>query len=435
MNSMHWRKASGVVASALLLLGLSAVVDCGGKMPGGGGSPLANIPGADKVTGAACPADIGDASAIMSANFGFEGELEGKVKAALSAGANFQALAADVETEVATACGNLAKDLGATDIEAKEKGPGKRADAACKAAVKAIGELKAKVKGSLKVEVVPPKCAASMDAMAECAGSCDAKVKPGSVEAKCEGGEISGTCDGECKGTCSVDAGAKCEGKCDGSCSGTCEGKISGKCEGKCDGKCDGKDVKGKPCAGSCDGKCDGKASANCSGTCKGTCSASCKVEAKGKCGGTCSGGCSVKMKAPKCSGEVTPPEMSAECKANCDAKVSAKLTCSPAAVTVKIEGAADTQAAAKLKAALEKNLPALLKVTMGMKAKLEKVSGNVKAAVEGAEATAKAGGTAALKVAGCFAGSIKAQAEASVQINVSVKASASASAEAGAGG
>jgi hypothetical protein len=139
-------------------------------------------------------------------------------------------------------------------------------------------------------------------------------------------------------------------------------------------------------------------------------------------------------MKAPKCSGEVKPPEMSAECKANCDAKVSGKLECTPASVTVKIEGAADAAAATKLKAALEKNLPALLKITMGMKGKLEKVTANVKATVEGAEATVKAGGASALKAVGCFAGSLKAQADASVQINVSVKASASASAEAGAG-
>jgi hypothetical protein len=113
---------------------------------------------------------------------------------------------------------------------------------------------------------------------------------------------------------------------------------------------------------------------------------------------------------------------------------VSGKLECTPAAVTVKIEGAADAQAATKLKAALEKNLPALLKVTMGMKAKLEKVSGTVKSTVSGLEGTVKAGGTGALKAAGCIAGSLKAQADASVQINVSVKASASASAEAGAG-
>ncbi|MGE5788847.1 MAG: hypothetical protein ACM3ZE_29935, partial [Myxococcales bacterium] len=385
MNSKQWQRASGVVASALLLLGLSAFVGCGGKMPGGKGVPgMDALPGG---SGAACSADITNADAIMAANFGFQGELEGKVKAALSAGANFQALAADVETEVAVACGNLAKDLGATDIEPKDKGPGKRAEAACNAAVKAIGEMKAKVKGSLKVEVVPPKCSASMDAMMDCAAKCDVNVKPGSVEAKCEGGEISGSCEGECKGTCSVEAGGKCEGTCSGSCNGKCEGKINGKCDGKCDGKSDSKDSKNTPCAGTCDGKCDGNANASCNGTCKGTCSASCKVEAKGKCNGTCSGGCSVKMKEPKCSGEVQPPEMSGECKANCDAKVSAKLECVPASVTVKIEGAADAQAATKLKGALEKNLPALLKVTMGMKGKLEKVSGNVKTSLEGVKA------------------------------------------------
>jgi len=104
------------------------LMDCGGGMPGVPGG----MPGG-------CPANIADAQAVMSANFGLQGELEGKVKAALAAGANLQKLAVDVEAEVATACGNLAKDLGATDVEAKEEGPGKKAEAACQAAVKAIG--------------------------------------------------------------------------------------------------------------------------------------------------------------------------------------------------------------------------------------------------------------------------------------------------------
>ena len=123
---------------------------------------------------------------------------------------------------------------------------------------------------------------------------------------------------------------------------------------------------------------------------------------------------------------------MSAECKANCDAEVNAKVECEPAQVTVKLEGAADAAAGAKLKAALEKDLPMLVKVTKGMVGRVEKASGNVKVALEGAEAAAKSGGAAALKVGSCFVSSLKAQADASVQINVSVKASASASAEAG---
>jgi len=412
------------MAGAASLLLVPLLVDCGGK----------GMPGVPGVPGASCPADISDPSAVFNANFGLDGQVEGQVKGALAAGANLQRLAAEIEGEVAMACGELAKDLGAADIEPKEQGPGKKAEAACQAAVKAIGDMKAKAQGQLKVEVVPPKCYASMNAMAECAGQCSADVKPGEAKVECEGGEISGKCEGECKGQCTVEAGAQCEGSCGGSCSGKCEGEISGQCDGKCTGKCDGKDVKGAKCTGVCDGKCAGEAKASCKGTCKGSCDASCTMEAKGSCSGMCSGSCNVEFKEPKCSGEVKPPEMSAECKANCDAQVSGKVECVPAQVSASIDGSADAEAAGKLKAALEKHLPALLKVTMGMKGRLEGVGENVTAAIEGGKAAVEAGGAAALKVAGCFVASAQASAEASVQINVSVQASASASAEAGAG-
>jgi hypothetical protein len=372
----------------------------------------------------------------MSANFGLQGELEGKVKAALSAGANLQKIAVDVEGEVATACANLAKDLGASEdaVKPKEEGPGKKAEAACAAAVTFINQMKAKASGKLVVEAKPPQCSASMNAMAECAGKCDATVKPGEAKVNCEGGKLSGACEGKCEGECTVQAGAQCEGTCGGTCDGECKGEISGKCDGTCNGKCDGKDSKAK-CAGTCEGKCEGgKAQASCNGSCKGSCSASCTMEAKGECKGECSGKCSVEFKEPKCSGEVKPPEMSAECKANCDAEVKAKLDCRPATVFAKIQGAADAQAATKLTAALEKNLPALLKVTMGMKGKVEGVVGNVKSSLEGVQAAVQGGGAAAAKLAGCFAASLDAQAKAAVSIDVSVKASASASASASAG-
>ncbi len=374
--------------------------------------------------------------AAMKADFGLEAKMEGKVKAALAAGAALKGLAAEVEADVTLACSNLAKDLGASDddIETDDDGPGKKAEAACQAAVKVLGEVKAKAKGSLQVKVVPPKCSASMNAMAECAGECDVDVKPGEAKVKCEGGEISGKCEGKCQGSCTVEAGAKCEGSCSASCEGKCEGKFSGKCEGKCDGKCDGASTSGGACEGTCDGKCDGEAEGSCAGTCKGSCSAQCEVKGQATCEGSCSGGCSVEIKEPKCSGEVKPPEMSAECKASCDAQVSGKVECVPASVRVNVAGAADAQAAVKLKAALIKNLPALLKVTLGMKAKIERAVANVKATLDGVKAVVSGGGAAAIKVGGCIAASIKAQAEASVSINVSVKASASASGSAGAG-
>jgi len=223
MVAERWRKVSGPVLGTMALAVVPLLMDCGGGMPGGlpGGMP------------GSCPANIADASAVMSANFGLQGELEGKVKAALAAGANLQQLAVELEGEVATACGNLAKDLGATDIAPKEEGPGKKAEAACNAAVAAIGQLKAKASGKLAVEVVPPKCSASMSAMADCAASCDANIKPGEAKVQCEGGEISGKCEGECKGSCTVEAGAKCEGTCGGSCEGSCEANFSGSCSGK----------------------------------------------------------------------------------------------------------------------------------------------------------------------------------------------------------
>ncbi|MGC4088499.1 MAG: hypothetical protein QM756_11500 [Polyangiaceae bacterium] len=415
--------------SAPLLL-----TECG-KVPG---VPASNVPGAPAgLPGAsdACPANIADAAAIMNANFGLQGELEGKVKAALSAGANLQKIAVDVEGEVTTACTNLAKDLGVGDdaLKPAQDGPGKKAEAACNAATKAIGELKAKAAGKVTVEAKPPVCSASVSAMADCSAKCDATVKPGSVKVECEGGKLSGKCDAKCEGECTVEAAGKCEGSCSASCSGECKAEFSGKCDGTCKGKCDGKDSKAK-CAGSCEGKCEGKGTGSCSGECKGECSGGCTMKAKGECSGTCSGGCSVEFKEPKCSGEVKPPQMSAECKANCDAEVKGKVECTPGHVMVKAEGSADVAAAAKLKGALEKNLPALIKVSVGMKKHIGGVAGTVRGSLEGVKAAATAGGTGALKAAACIGASLEAQAKASVSIDISIKASASASGSVGAG-
>jgi len=411
-----------------LVLDLPLMVDC---------NSMKGVPGAPAVPGVpgGCPTSISDANAIMDANFGIKPELEAKAKASLAAGADFQGISADVEAEVTAACSQLAKDLGASDadLKPKEDGPGKKAEAACNAAVKVLGELKAKAGVKWKVDVKPPVCYASINAMADCAGKCDANIKPGSAKVTCEGGKVSGKCDAKCEGTCDVEAGAKCEGTCGGTCKGECTGEISGKCDGTCDGKCDGKNTKGK-CAGTCDGKCTGKADATCKAECKGECNATCTMQAKGECKGTCSGNCSAEFKEPKCSGEAKPPEMSAECKAHCDAQVNGKVECKPAVVSAKIEAAADAAAGAKLKAALEKNLPPLLKVTIGMKGKLEGISASVKAGLVGAQGVVTSDADAALKVGACFAESVKAQASASVQINVSVKASASASGSASTG-
>ncbi|HEU4405249.1 MAG TPA: hypothetical protein VFS43_08160, partial [Polyangiaceae bacterium] len=406
------------------MLASPLLMDCGkgGGLPGGLGKGLP-VPGA-------CP-NMDDPGAVANASFGLQGEVEGKVKASLTAASQLKALSAQIEGDVVTACSGLAKDLGATDADLKpaKDEPGAKAEHACNVAVKFLGQAKAEAKaaGKMEIVIVEPKCNASLKAAADCAGSCDVSATGGKAEVKCEGGKLSGKCDAECSGKCEVKAGAQCGGTCSAECSGKCEGTFSGKCDGDCQGTCDGKNAKGK-CAGKCDGKCTAGGSGTCSGKCQGTCSGGCEVDAKGKCEGTCTGGCSVEMKEPKCTGDVQMPKVSAECKAKCDAELATKLECTPARVKVVFAG--DAKAGAKLATALEKNLPLMLKVAVGMKGRAQDAVASVKASVEGVQGLA-ASGDAAIKAGACIAAALKAQAEAAVSINVSVKASVSASASA----
>ena len=275
-----------------------------------------------------------------------------------------------------------------------------------------------------------------MDAYADCAGHCDATIKPGEAKVECEGGKLSGACDAQCSGECDLSASAKC----DGQCSGTCDASMSGSCGGKCNGKCDGKPANGVECSGKCEGKCDAQVEGSCSGKCGG----SCKMKAAAKCEGTCNGSCSVAFKAPKCNGEMKPPQMSADCKAKCDASVQAHASCTPAAVGVRIEGAADATASATYKTALEKNLPLVLKVAIGMGDRAEKMAGSVQTAVDDVQASVKGALSAnpmmGAKLTGCIAAPFKGAADAAgslkanVKVSVDVKASASASGSAKAG-
>ena len=144
-------------------------------------------------------------------------------------------------------------------------------------------------------------------------------------------------------------------------------------------------------------------------------------------------------MKAPKCTGEVKPPQMSAECEAECDARVNAKLECTRPRVVAKFVGAKDVAAAKKLSVALQANLPAILKVSMGMKTNLIKAAGNVKTVVKGVKGSiqgmASGSGKAAARLTACVADPFKdafdaaASIQGSVKVSVDVQASASASA------
>lgn len=418
IRTLHWPFLGLVLASPVLM-------HCGG-MPAISGVPkVPGVPGN-------CP-DVANVDAVANFDWANEFQLNAeaatKLKGGITAAINLQELAAQIDGDLKLACGNLAKDLGA---------PGDFADgkSACEAAIKAMGDIKGKLGGKVKLalDVTPPKCGVSLDAMADCAASCDAKLYGGKAEVKCEGGELSGKCDATCQGSCQLEAAATCSGTCQGS----CDAQFKGTCSGTCDGKCNGKNVNGV-CNGTCEGKCDSGAS----GECKGNCSGTCELKAGGTCQGTCSGSCSVAMKEPSCSGEVKAPEMSADCKASCDAKLSGQATCSPAKVKLAIDGAADAEAAARFKAAVEKNLPDILKIAVGMKDRVVGVTASVKGVVEGAEAAVKgaasASPVAAAALTACVAApfkgaidavaSIQASVDVSVQVNASVSASGSASA------
>ncbi len=415
----------GMLTSPLLM-------DCGALPKGLPG------PAGDLAAAGSCPDLSVDALANLdfSKEFKISAEAGAKLKAGVIASVEIKDFAAKVDADLKAACGGIAKDLGAgAEFKSGEE--------ACKAAAKAMGDVKAKFGANAKIAVAikPPVCRADLNVMADCAAKCDAKVSGGKAKVECEPGKLSGSCDANCEGSCEVEAGAACNGEC----SGSCDAQMKGTCSGKCNGKCDGKDSKGAACAGSCDGKCEG---GTVQGECKGKCGGSCKLAAGAKCGGTCNGKCSTEMKAPKCTGEVKPPEMSAECKGQCDAKVSAKAECSPASVGISIVGAADAKAAENFKATLEKNLPIVLKVAIGLAESVPKLAVSGKAAVEGVQASVtdiakSAGASAAMvgtRLTGCFAGTFKgaidgaASLQANVNVSLDVKASASGSAGGSAG-
>ncbi|HLK40824.1 MAG TPA: hypothetical protein VKU41_28920 [Polyangiaceae bacterium] len=425
MTRKFWRRISWPVVFA----GLSApfIANCGGGMPGGGGLP--GIPSG----GGACPVDMAKVEAIESFDFEKEFKLKAdvaaKLKAGASAAAEMKALAEKIDGDLKLACGNLAHDLGGA-------GDYKDGQDACKAAIKVMGDVKAKMGANVKMslDVTEPHCGVDVNAYADCAGHCDASVKGGKAEVKCEPGKLQGECSGKCQGDCEASAAAACTGEC----SGTCDADIKGACSGKCSGKCDGKVMDAKA-NGECSGTCEGKCDASIKGECHGKCGGSCKMSAQAECHGTCTGSCSVEMKAPKCTGKVEPPQISAECKAKCDAGLHAHAECTPPHIALRISGSADAKAEAMYRAAIEKNLGAVLKVAVGTGKGALELAGNMETVINGVVAGAQGAGDAVsgLKLAACLApvkGALDAVAsvKANVSVSVDVQASAKGSAKAG---
>jgi hypothetical protein len=413
----------------LVLAGLSApfIANCGGGLPGvpGGGG----LPGA----GGNCP-DMAKVEAIESFDFGKEFNLKAdvgaKIKAGAEAAAEMKDLAAKIDADLKTACGGLAHDLGATG----DFGSGTDA---CNAASKVMGDVKAKMGANAKISLdfQEPKCGMDIKVYGDCSAKCDATVKPGELP-KCDGGKLQGSCSAKCTGECEMSAAAACSGEC----SGSCDAEVKGACSGNCSGKCDGKATTGGASGASCAGTCEGKCSGNVKAECKGKCGGSCKMSAAASCSGTCSGGCSVDMEAPKCTGKLEPPHISAECKAKCDAGVQAHASCTPPHIALRISGSADAAASAKFQAAIEKNLPGVITVAVGMGKHVGELAGSMEAVIGGVQAGVSAAGDPMTvgRLTACvgapFKGALDAVAnvKANVSVSVNVQASASASGKAG---
>lgn len=417
---------AGALSVALVGGGFAGACDFGGA--------ASAVPGVGEATGAltGCPKG-GTVEAYMkhdwAGSFGLDAQAAAQIKGGVVASLELERFAARLDADLKAACGPMAKELG-------KDGNFETGADACEAAATGLGELRGQIGGDLKIELeyTPPVCAASLDAYADCMGSCDASVDPGSVEMECKGGELVGKCNAECSGTCHLDAAASCEGTCNGSCSAN----FSGSCGGDCSGKCDGKKMDGGYCEGTCEGSC----SASGSGSCGGSCDGSCELSGSASCSGQCEGSCSAEFEAPKCNGEVVPPKASAECQASCDARMSADVKCEPPMVNLRTKGGANAEALAKYRAVISTHLPAVLSVGVGLKDEMGKAVADVKAVVEGGQSVVakmkSSGGASAAKLGACvaapFAAAAKAAGSIQASASVSVKVSASASGSASAG-
>lgn len=322
--------------------------------------------------------------------------MEGQAGVAMQAVADFAAIASASIDDLTAACRSISEDLdvSAEERKAAEQVVDKRAkmQAYCDLAVSAIGSFKAEAGGSLTVKFDPPQCEASVSAKADCQASCSGSVEC-DLEANpptCEGGKLEVSCKGGC--TASGSASVSCEGECTGSCEGSCTAQGGVECQGKCDGTCSASTSGGGDgiqADGTCDGVCEGTCEVTapgvtCEGTCKGQCDATCQGSADVSV--KCDGECDADYEPLKCTGGELKGgcEVDAKCEANCDASVKAKAECTPPALTVEFSGAANVEAAGKLKLALE----ASLGIVAGLEARLEGMA----------------------EIAGTFAGSVDAE-------------------------
>ena len=353
------------------------------------------------VTAAGCGDDLGgnplccnEGDFQVGGTISADAEYSADVKVALQAVADIGGIASAAVSDLETACRSMAEQLDApkADRDAAQaiEDKNERMQAYCNLAVQAIGTFKGSA--TITAEFAPPQCSASVSASADCNAGCqvDAACDASATPPTCEGGKMTV----KCEGSCSAEAGAsiQCQGSCSGGCTGSCTAQggveCAGKCEGTCKGAAEGGTGQGIQADGTCNGTCEGTCEVTppgvtCEGSCNGECDASCEAEAGASV--TCDGSCEGNVEPLKCEGGELKAscEVDAKCEANCDASVKAKAECTPPEVRIVVEGAADANVEAKLKAVLEANIGVIAALEArftALGAALVVVSGNVNA-------------------------------------------------------
>lgn len=359
-----------------------------GGRAGGGGSA-----GGGATVSGSCRGDFGATNAAQ------------KIEAFLLAAGEFADASNAVQNDLLAACQRMGRALGVAEADLSSTGGAEGVRTVCTAVNERfraeMDAIRANTSVQVTIETRPPHCEVSMDAYAQCAAECEARVDPGSIEIQCEGGEIRGRCTAECTGRCAVD--------------------VSGQCGGVCEGICEGECAQRGP-DGSCAGRCDG------------TCQGQCVVEAQASCQGECRGGCSVEYQEPYCTGEVRPASVSARCRASCEARVEAHARCEPGEARMNVSGGVDPAMQARVEAvrtAVREGLSAILAI----RTRVQRLQESGREIARLAPELPNAAATVGIGAVACATSAAGAVAEAmgsvsvSVEVSVSISASASASA------
>jgi hypothetical protein len=284
-------------------------------------------------------------------------EVRDEVRTFMEAAADLTGVGGEMGQEVLEACAGIATDLGAEDSWSHLEGLDQQianADetGACDAASARILDRLADAKevdATVALLVTRGECHVDFEAQAACDQQCalDATCDPGTVETRCEPGELSVECHAECE------AEATCAGTADhpANCMGECESECVGSCSGTCIAA-DGSRTENDP---SCVGKC----TSSCNGECRGRCTLEQPIE----CGAevSCEGGCTATYDDPVCTDVCTPPvcHEDPECHAACEAQALASAVCEPTRVELFAD-VASNPTLQPLVDSLEEHLPAL---------------------------------------------------------------------------